>query len=214
MKNLARPWWRHALVAMLMAAIVGVLFSYYRIEYNHAKRLRIVTDGKMYRSGQLTANGFREAFHRFGIKTVINLQEEARDPFLPPGWQQQASELESDVCRNAGVEYISMDGGVLEVLNPETSSQPKLIEDFFAICRQPERLPILIHCKAGLHRTGFMTAIYRMEFEQRSKADVVRELRANGFGTFGATSGNDYMQRYILDFRPSFMPKPPREKTK
>ena len=34
-------------------------------------------------------------------------------------------------------------------------------------------------------------------------ADILRELRANGFGTFGATAGNDYLQRYILDFHPT-----------
>ena len=31
----------------------------------------------------MTADGFRDAIHRLGIRTVINLQEEAPDPNLP-----------------------------------------------------------------------------------------------------------------------------------
>ena len=47
-----------------------------------------------------------------------------------------------------------------------------------------------------------MTAIYRMDKEHRSKDQAVRELRANGFGTFAATDGNVYIKRYVSDFEP------------
>ena len=59
--------------------------AYYRNSYSHAKRLRVVTAGKFYRSGQMTADGFRDAVRRFDLKTVINLQEEEefKDPFMP-----------------------------------------------------------------------------------------------------------------------------------
>ena len=202
--------WRHALSLAVALAVAASVYLYYRAEYNHAKRLRVVTDGKLYRCGQMTGNGFRDAFKRFGIKTVINLQEEARDPYIadsfwdrPTTYLDAPRTLESDICRDNGVEYVSLDGGVLETLAHDGGSRPKLVDDFLKIVADEKKLPVLIHCKAGLHRTGFMTAIYRMEFEGRSKDDVVRELRANGFGTFGATAGNDYLQRYILDFHPT-----------
>jgi tyrosine-protein phosphatase SIW14 len=202
MRQLWIQWWRHGLTVLMMVVVVWAIFAYYRAEYNHARRLRIVTEGKLYRSGQLTANGFREAFFRFGIKTVVNLQDEAKDPYLPASYLSlEERQLESELCAQTGVKYVSLDGNVLEKL--EEGQRPQIVEVFFSLMRDPKNLPVLVHCKAGLHRTGFMTAVYRMEFEGRPKDDVVRELRANGFGTFGATSGNEYMQRYILDFRPT-----------
>jgi tyrosine-protein phosphatase SIW14 len=202
--------WRWAASFTLVLVAVGTVYCYYRAEYNHAKRLRVVADGVLYRSGQLTGDGFREAFHRFGIKTVINLQEEARDPYVPNSfWERPTSYIdapgtrESDICAANGVKYVSLDGGILERLDGDAGSRPPLVEDFLKVVADPKNQPVLIHCKAGLHRTGFMTAVYRMEFEGKGKAEAVRELRANGFGTFGATAGNDYLQRYILDFRPT-----------
>lgn len=202
--------WRHALGFAVAVAVVASVYLYYRAEYAHAKRLRIVADGKFYRCGQLTANGFRDAFRRYDIKTVINLQQEARDPFVPDSfWDHPTSlvagsgTLESEVCEANGVKYVSLDGGVLETLTEDGGSRPKLVEDFLKIVADPARQPVLVHCKAGLHRTGFMTAIYRMEFEGRSKAEAVREMRANGFGTFGANTGDEYLKRYILDFHPT-----------
>ena len=66
--------------------IVVVPYVHYRATYAHAKRLREVTPGKFYRCGQLTADGFREAIQRYGIRTVINLQDEDPDPRLPAGY--------------------------------------------------------------------------------------------------------------------------------
>ena len=54
--------------------------------YIHAKRFREVVPGKFYRSGQMTADGFRETITATSIKTVINLQHEKPDPFLIDHW--------------------------------------------------------------------------------------------------------------------------------
>ena len=197
---------RWLLSLAIVSSVCGVTYSYYRATYNHARRLRVVTEGKFYRSGQLTANGFKDAFQRFGIKCVINLQEEARDPLIPEAWRWTPSILESELCRAAGVKYISLDGGVLDVAPEDTGSRPKVLDEFIKLMHDENNFPVLIHCKAGLHRTGFLTGIYRMEFEGRSKEDVVRELRGNGFGTYGATEANDYVRVYIGNFQPSTKP--------
>ena len=200
----AAPWCGALLI---VAVIVWVPFAYYRAQYDHAKRLRVVTDARFYRSGQLTANGFEDAFRRFGIKTVVNLQDEAKDPLIPRSWKGKPVVNESDLCKKFGVNYVSLDGNVIDYPEQNPTGRPKLIAEFLDILHKPDAYPILIHCKAGLHRTGFMTAIYRMEMEDRTKDDVVRELRGNGFGTFGATDGNIYLQTHILDFRPTKRPE-------
>ena len=43
------------------------------------------------------------------------------------------------------------------------------------------RYPVLVHCFAGIHRTGAMVALYRMEYERWPTAEALDELRANGY---------------------------------
>jgi hypothetical protein len=201
-------WGRWVLGVLVAAAVVAVPFGYYRATYVQTKRLRVVTEGKFYRSGQLPADGFRHAFQRYGIRTVVNLQEEAKDPLIPAdwldGWRGRAGIRESDLCRQHGVVYVSLDGGVLDHPGQDPGSRPAVIDEFLTILDDPAKYPppVLIHCKAGLHRTGLLTAVYRMEYEGWSKDRAVRELRANGFGTFQATDGNVYLDRFIIRYEP------------
>ena len=41
--------------------------------------------------------------------------------------------------------------------------------------------PVLIHCFAGLHRTGAFCAIYRMEYEHWTNDQAIAEMRACGY---------------------------------
>ena len=53
--------WRWALGLTIAGLLTVVPFVYYRATYAHAKRLREVEPGLLYRSGQLTTAGFAEA---------------------------------------------------------------------------------------------------------------------------------------------------------
>jgi protein tyrosine phosphatase (PTP) superfamily phosphohydrolase (DUF442 family) len=194
-------WLRWVCGAAVAAFVIGVPAAHFRATYAHAKRLRVVTDGKLYRCGQLTADGFRDAVRRYGIKTVVNLQEEARDPLIPERWQAKPSVRESEVCAELGVKYVSLDGGVLDDPGQDPGSRPRIIDDFLSVVTDAANQPVLFHCKAGLHRTGLLAAVYRIDQENWSKARAVRELRANGFGTFAATEGNEYIKRFIVDLK-------------
>src|SRR5262249_37332415 len=63
--------------------VTAVPYLHYRWVYTHGKRLREVTPGVLYRSGQMTADGFAEAVERHGIRTFVNLQDEYPDPDIP-----------------------------------------------------------------------------------------------------------------------------------
>jgi tyrosine-protein phosphatase SIW14 len=186
----------------VVALVLGLPALHYRIEYDQTKRLRVVTDGKFLRSGQLTAEGFREAHRKYGYKSVINLQEEAVDPLIPERAFRKPSIRQKAVLDELKVNYFQIDGGVLDHVDWPADLRPPMLDEFLEILDNPKNYPILIHCKAGLHRTGLMTAIYRMEYEKKSVAEVVEELKANGFGTFAATDGNFYLRKLILDYVP------------
>ncbi len=192
---------------VVVAVVVGVPITHHRTAYVQHKRLRVVTDGRVYRSGQLTADGFRDAIKRYGIKTVINLQDDdtetendERDPSLRRSPFDRTKWPESEVVEEAGARYVQFDGNALNA--DGTNGRPKLQDDFLTVMDDEANYPVLYHCKAGLHRTGWITGVYRMEYEKRSQADALDELRANGFGDFKATDANVYIKRYVFDFVP------------
>ena len=203
-----KTWLYRGLSFVILTMMIAVPFLHYRATYAHAKRLRVVTPQLFYRCGQLTADGFREAIQKYKIRTVINLQDENPDPQLPKSYYQPHPSLpESLLCDQNGARYILL----IFDLPPRDKAaieHPKVIDDFLKICDDPQSYPILLHCKAGLHRTGLLTAIYRIEYEHWSKADAIRELRANGFGDSAATSANDYIYAFLEMYKPRWLHTP------
>lgn len=193
------PTWGRWVLAVLVAVVaVGGPAAYYRTVYENYRRFRAVTPDRFYRSGQLTALGLEQVILQHRIKTVINLQEENRDPYMPVVWAGPSQVRESELCDRLGVQYYALWGGEI-VPEPQASDgvRPKVIDEYLRILDDPANYPVLLHCKAGLHRTGLLTAVYRMEYEGRSVQAATQELRANGFGTFAATTGNVYLVQYL-----------------
>jgi protein tyrosine/serine phosphatase len=180
--------------------LIVVPIVYYRHSYTHSKRLREVSAGKLYRSGAMTGPGFRAAIERYGLKTIINLQEEAPDPDLPGGYFGGDTQKESELCRQHGVKYVTLTVDLL----PRSrlgSERPAAIDAFLRIMDDPDNYPVLVHCRAGLHRTGCLVAVYRMEYDRWSRDDALSELKHHGFGEFACSSANDYISQYILAFQ-------------
>jgi protein-tyrosine phosphatase len=67
----------------------------------------------------------------------------------------------------------------------------------------------LIHCRAGLHRTGVISAVYRMEYDGWTPQEALRELKDHGFGEFASTAANVYVQQYVLTYQPRRAAAPP-----
>ena len=190
-----------ALGIALAAGIVGLPYVYYRATYTYQKRFRVVTPDKLYRSGCMTAWGLEEAIKKHRIRTVINLMEEAPDPSLAAHFFSKRTIPESELCQKLGVRYYSMLVEYLP-LNESLRKRPATIERYLEILDDPSSYPVLVHCKAGLHRTGVLVGVYRMEYEDWTTAQALAEIKKNGFGEFASTSSNEYIRQYILDYRP------------
>ena len=192
--------------ALIASAIVSVPIVRYRMTYETEKRFREVSPGKFYRCGQMSADAFKDKLKHHQIKLVINLQDENQDPLLPSGYWDKPHVSESQVVQEAGAKFVFLsfagDRGLLPRNEATSDNRPKVIDDFLKLCDDPHNYPILIHCMAGLHRTGALTAIYRMEYEGWSVADAMRELRANGYGDRKATQANDYIYEYLYQYKP------------
>jgi tyrosine-protein phosphatase SIW14 len=193
--------WSAPAVVAIMCALAAWSFVYFRATYNHGKRLRVVEAGRVYRCGLLTEAGFAEAVRQHGIRTVVNLQDDFPDPDLWHSYLDRGTVKESEMCRRLGVRYVWI---APDLVPPALADRqrPVAVDQFLEVMDQPESYPVLIHCKAGLHRTGLMAAVYRMEYQGWSHADAHRELKAHGFGEAASTRANNYVDQYLFRYRP------------
>jgi hypothetical protein len=191
---------RWSLVATLVGVIVIAPMVYFRYIYDTSKRLRIVDPGRVYRSGQMTADGFADAVKQYHIRTILNVQDEFPDPDLHYSFWNRRTIKESELCRQLGVRYVHL----MPTLLPRhlvPAQRPPAIDQMLALLDDETNYPVLIHCHAGLHRTGILTAIYRMEYQDWSTDEAYLDMKGQGFGPWVCTSANDYVTQYVLNYR-------------
>jgi protein-tyrosine phosphatase len=196
-----KTWLRWLLGTLLIALLTAVPFYYYRAQYTYDKRLREVVPGVLYRSGQMTEEGFADAVARYHIRTFINAQDEYPDPDIWHSYLNRRTIKETELCRRLGVRYVFLPP---DLVPPQDvpAHHPAAIDQLLTILDDPANQPVLIHCKAGLHRTGVFVAVYRMEYDHWTPRQALAELRGNGFGEFVSSSANDYIVQYIHTYRP------------
>ena len=199
-------WTRRALAVAIAGVVIGPPFMLYRAQYATTKRLREVTAGRFYRSGQMNASGFRETIERYKIKTVVNLQHENPDPHIANSWMGKPVIHEKELCDQLKVRYVLLTPDILPMPN-DLTKQPPAVEEFVKLLDDESAYPILVHCKAGLHRTGRLTAIYRMEKEGWDTGEAMRELRANGYGFAAASESDDFIVQFVQNYKPRRLAK-------
>lgn len=155
----------------------------------------------MYRCGQLTVAGFKDAVEHYKLKSIVNLQDDYPDPDVYKTFWDRSTISEKKVCEDLGVKYLFISPDLRP--RPEVpQKRPRAVEDFLKICDDPSNYPMVIHCRAGLHRTGVLAAIYRMEYNHWTVNEAYREMRDHGFGDFACTNANDYVIQYVLNYKP------------
>ena len=68
---------------------------------------------------------------------------------------------------------------------PMTTHKPPTtanVEEFLRIVHDPASQPVYVHCVGGRHRTGVMTAIYRMTDESWTAERAFSEMKQYKFG--------------------------------
>jgi len=191
--------WVLAIAIALLVTVVPIVR--YRWVYRHYKRFREVVPSLLYRGGWMSAPGFAEELRRHHIRLVINLMEDEADPSLFQSYFFGGSVAESELCGELHARYVNLAPDLLSP-NRAPGQRPAAIEQYLRLLDDPKNYPILLHCRAGLHRTGIFTAIYRMEFQGWTPLEAWREMKANGFGEYNCYADNPYIEQYILEYRP------------
>jgi len=98
-----------------------------------------------------------------GIKTIIDLQEYGKAE-------------ERGMVEKAGMQYVNIR------MNTRVNPTEAQIAQFLSIVNDPARQPVYVHCAGGRHRTGVMTALYRMTKEGWTSDQAFKEMKQYRFG--------------------------------
>ncbi|MEP4077666.1 fused DSP-PTPase phosphatase/NAD kinase-like protein [Haloferula sp.] len=111
----------------------------------------------LYRCALPKKEGY-DAAREMGIQTIVNLRP------------NKASQTPAGTIPN----YVNI---------PVHTGAPSYDQarEFFRIVDDPKNQPVLLHCYHGADRTGAFTALYRINRQDWSKDEAIREMTGGGF---------------------------------
>ena len=115
-----------------------------------------------------------------GIKLVIDLQE-AGDTSEP------------GLVERAGMKYVRIP------MNTRIAPTSEQVGTFLHLVNDPANQPVYVHCAGGRHRTGVMTAVYRMSLDGWTPDRAFQEMKSY---RFGADFLHPEFKRFVYAFRP------------
>ena len=132
-----------------------------------------------YRGSQPTQAEFAE-LKKLGIKTVIDLRKDN-------------IAAESAWAREAGIKYFGIP------LTTTTAATEEQTSRFLSLVNDPANWPVYVHCKGGRHRTGAMTAVYRISQDGWTADQAFQEMKEYDFdhGLFG---GPGAQKKFVYSF--------------
>jgi protein tyrosine/serine phosphatase len=113
-----------------------------------------------------------------GIRTVIDLTRDGRQE-------------EQGIVEHAGMHFYR--------IPLTTSDRPSdaAVAQFLKLVNDPSNLPVYVHCQGGRHRTGAMTAVYRMSRDGWTADRAYDEMKAYRFEGF---PGHPALKKFVYDY--------------
>jgi protein tyrosine/serine phosphatase len=170
--------WFTALTAMLVLTGVAVSVTQSPIPARQIENFGKVNEN-YYRGSQPNVPEFAWLKAR-GIKTVIDLRKDS---------VTSAPEQ----VRGLGMQYFNIP---LKASKPATAAQT---DEFLTLVNDPQNWPVYVHCKGGRHRTGALTAIYRITHDGWTADQAYEEMKQYDFnqGFFGGPSAQ---KKFVFSF--------------
>jgi tyrosine-protein phosphatase SIW14 len=137
-------------------------------------------DSVLYRGAQPAGRDY-QALKQLGVKSIINLTSDDADA------------NEKAAAESAGLTYVQIP---MTTHTPPTSSQ---LSEFLGIVNDPANDPVYVHCVGGRHRTGVMTAVYRMTHDGWTADQAFKEMKQYNFG---ADFLHAEFKNFVYGYRP------------
>jgi protein tyrosine/serine phosphatase len=169
------------------AAALVIVISLALLSAVQAKSGDAVSSIKIKNFGSINENYYRGAQPKgqdykylasAGIRTVIDLQ-------------RQGQSDEQRLVEAAGMKFYRIG------MSDKSQPQPAQVEEFLKIVNDTANQPVFVHCRGGRHRTGAMTAIYRMTREGWTADLAFKEMKQYDFDHgFGHGALKDFVYEY------------------
>ncbi len=180
---------------LLASLMIAVPLSYKRWQDREERNLAVVEDGVLYRSGQLPLAHLQKVVYSHGIRTIVSL----RDNDKPTDQDEEAW------ARAKGLKFVRLPYLVWWPEGDGKIPAEKNVKAFRAIMDDPANYPVLVHCFAGIHRTGTMCAIYRMDFQGWTNEQAMNEMRVMGYSLLDE---HEDVRSYLTNYRPPQAERP------
>ena len=141
-------------------------------------------DSNYYRGAQPQGRDYAD-LATLGVKTVINLTSDDADAG------------EQAMVEGAGMKYVQIP---MTTRTEPTSAQ---LAEFPKIVNDPASQPVYVHCVGGRHRTGVMTAVYRMTDAHWTSEQAFAEMKQF---KFGADFLHPEFKRFVYAYQPDVAP--------
>ena len=141
-------------------------------------------DDNYYRGAQPDGRDFSD-LAAIGIKTVIDLTADGRGD-------------------ERGI--VERDGMTFFRIPLTTSDRPSdaAVTQFLSIVNDPANQPVYVHCQGGRHRTGVMTAVYRMTKYGWTEDRAYQEMKQYKFESL--FFGHPELRRFVHDYSVKLTP--------
>jgi tyrosine-protein phosphatase SIW14 len=163
------------------AALIVTLCLSAPLFAKNVSRIHIDNFGRIsdiyYRGAQPNGHGFAD-LAKLGVKTVIDLAAE--------GGADEETMVEHD-----GMKFYR--------IPLTTSDRPSdaAITRFLKLVSDPASQPVYVHCQGGRHRTGVMTAVYRMTHDNWTADQAVAEMEQYRFDRFPT---HPKLKSFVFDY--------------
>ncbi|GMU32651.1 MAG: tyrosine-protein phosphatase [Planctomycetia bacterium] len=168
------------LIVIVVLVAGGAGLAALALDRRLPKRLAVVEPKVLYRSGQPDTDQLEALQDELGIKTVLIVRK--GDSRRVPEEVEYAESLGMKVVR------IPIDSRV-----PISDDQ---VRAFFECVDEPANQPVLVHCSAGRHRTGYLCALYRIERQGWSVDRAMEEMLSFGFDRESQTVVEEQLRKY------------------
>ena len=170
---------------LIAGLLVGGPVGYAAYRKAHLRNFRVVREGVLYRSGQLSLQGLKNMVNDHGIRTVISL----RDATGP-------ADEEEDYCRKRGIHFTRIPPRNWSAPDGSVPAEPG-VRKFLEIMDRAEHYPVLVHCFRGVHRSGAYSAIFRMEYDRWTNEAALAEMQLLGYDNLdGESDILTYLENY------------------